>query len=128
VLPLQLRPLQVLLAEDNPTNRLVATRLLESQGHSVICAENGHIALAILAQQAVDVVLMDMQMPEMDGLEATRRIRVTEQRTPTRVPIIALTANAMAEDRQLCLDAGMDDFLAKPIRPELLKQALHEWT
>ncbi|WP_051534436.1 response regulator [Deefgea rivuli] len=128
VLPLQLRPLQVLLAEDNPTNRLVATRLLESQGHSVICAENGHIALAILAQQTVDVVLMDMQMPEMDGLEATRRIRVTEQTAPTRVPIIALTANAMAEDRQRCLDAGMDDFLAKPIRPELLKQALHEWT
>lgn len=126
--PLLLRPLQVLLAEDNPTNRLVATRLLESQGHSVICAENGQIALAILAQQAVDVVLMDMQMPEMDGLEATRRIRMLEQSAPARTPIIALTANAMAEDRQRCLDAGMDDFLAKPIRPELLKKALQEWT
>ena len=127
IIPLPSRPLQVLLAEDNPTNRLVATRLLESQGHHVICAENGQVALEILAHQTVDVVLMDMQMPEMDGLEATRRIRALEQSALIRIPIIALTANAMAEDRQRCFDAGMDDFLAKPIHPELLKKALQQW-
>ncbi|MBM5573775.1 response regulator [Deefgea sp. CFH1-16] len=123
-----IRPLQVLLAEDNPTNRLVATRLLEKQGHTVISAENGQWVLEILARQAVDVVLMDMQMPEMDGLEATRRIRQQELTVPQpRLPIIALTANAMAEDRLRCLEAGMDDFLAKPLKPELLDQALREW-
>ncbi|QZA80782.1 response regulator [Deefgea piscis] len=123
-----IRPLQVLLAEDNPTNRLVATRLLEKQGHTVISAENGQWVLEILARQAVDVVLMDMQMPEMDGLEATRRIRQQELTvSQPRLPIIALTANAMAEDRLRCIEAGMDDFLAKPLKPELLDQALREW-
>ncbi|QKJ65762.1 response regulator [Deefgea piscis] len=122
-----IRPLQVLLAEDNPTNRLVATRLLEKQGHTVISAENGQWVLEILARQAVDVVLMDMQMPEMDGLEATRRIRQQELTLAQRLPIIALTANAMEEDRLRCLEAGMDDFLAKPLKPELLDQALREW-
>ncbi|QZA78075.1 response regulator [Deefgea tanakiae] len=120
-------PLRILLAEDNPFNQLVAKRLLESQGHTVICADNGQIALEIMAQQTVDLVLMDMQMPEMDGLEATRRIRSIEQSASARTPIIALTANAMTEDRQRCVDAGMDDFLTKPIRPELLQKALLEW-
>jgi CheY-like chemotaxis protein len=120
-------PLRILLAEDNPINQLVAKRLLESQGHTVICAENGQIVLEVMAQQTVDVVLMDMQMPEMDGLETTRRIRLMEQSASARTPIIALTANAMTEDRQRCMDAGMDDFLTKPIRPELLQKALLEW-
>ncbi|MGL4996409.1 MAG: response regulator, partial [Deefgea sp.] len=121
------KPLRILLAEDNPSNQLVAKRLLESQGHTVICAENGQIALEIMAQQTVDIVLMDMQMPEMDGLEATRRIRLIEQSASARTPIIALTANAMTEDRQRCVDAGMDDVLTKPIRPQLLQKALLEW-
>ena len=123
-----IRPLQVLLAEDNPTNRLVATRLLEKQGHTVISAENGQWVLEILARQAVDVVLMDMQMPEMDGLEATRRIRQQElQQIQPRLPIIAVTANAMQEDRVRCFEAGMDDFLAKPLKPEMLDKVLRKW-
>jgi two-component system, sensor histidine kinase len=120
--------LRVLLAEDNPTNRLVATRLLENDGHIVFSAENGQLALDFLAKQQVDLVLMDMQMPEMDGLAATRAIRAKEKADPTikRLPIMALTANALEEDRQLCMNAGMDVFLTKPLRPALLKQALVE--
>jgi two-component system, sensor histidine kinase len=120
--------LRVLLAEDNPVNRLVATRLLENDGHTVFSAENGQLALDFLAKQQVDLVLMDMQMPEMDGIEATRAIRAQEKANPAtkRLPIMALTANSLAEDRQLCMDAGMDVFLTKPLRPALLKQALAE--
>ena len=122
------RKLRVLLAEDNPTNRLVATRLLENDGHTVFSAENGRLALDFLARQQVDLVLMDMQMPEMDGLEATRVIRARERANPRtkRLPIMALTANALEEDRQLCISAGMDLFLTKPLRPALLKQAMTE--
>ncbi|MCX7205621.1 MAG: response regulator [Proteobacteria bacterium] len=122
------RQLRVLLAEDNPTNRLVATRLLENDGHTVFSAENGQLALAFLAKEQVDLVLMDMQMPEMDGLEATRIIRANEKANPAikRLPIMALTANALEEDRKLCMNAGMDVFLTKPLRPALLKQALVE--
>ncbi|NHQ85833.1 response regulator [Iodobacter sp. HSC-16F04] len=124
----QPRKLRVLLAEDNPTNRLVATRLLENDGHTVFSAENGQLALDFLAKEQVDLVLMDMQMPEMDGLEATRFIRAQEQANPAgkRLPIMALTANALEEDKQLCINAGMDLFLTKPLRPALLKQALAE--
>ncbi|MFC7420120.1 ATP-binding protein [Iodobacter arcticus] len=124
----QPRKLRVLLAEDNPTNRLVATRLLENDGHTVFSAENGQLALDFLAKEQVDLVLMDMQMPEMDGLEATRSIRAQEKANPAikRLPIMALTANALEEDRQLCINAGMDLFLTKPLRPALLKQALAE--
>ncbi|STR45626.1 ATP-binding protein [Iodobacter fluviatilis] len=122
------RKLRVLLAEDNPTNRLVATRLLENDGHTVFSAANGQLALDFLAKEKVDLVLMDMQMPEMDGLEATRFIRAQEQANPAgkRLPIMALTANALEEDKQLCINAGMDLFLTKPLRPALLKQALAE--
>jgi two-component system, sensor histidine kinase len=122
------RKLRVLLAEDNPTNRLVATRLLENDGHTVFSAENGQLALDFLEKEHVDLVLMDMQMPEMDGLEATRKIRAQEKANPNikRLPIMALTANALEEDRELCMSAGMDLFLTKPLRPALLKQALAE--
>ncbi|HSV27953.1 MAG TPA: response regulator, partial [Candidatus Omnitrophota bacterium] len=114
-----LRPLRVLLAEDNPVNQKVARILLERQGHTVTLAVNGAEALRMAAAEEFDVVLMDMQMPEMDGLEATRRIRALDGPS-AGVPIVALTANAMKGDDERCLAAGMDAHVPKPIRPEQL--------
>ncbi len=108
------RALRVLLAEDNPVNQLLATRLLEKRGHSVAVGVNGREALVMLERESFDVVLMDLQMPEMGGLEATAVIRSREASSGARVPIIGLTAHARAEDRDRCLLAGMDDHLAKP--------------
>ncbi|MGL4517475.1 MAG: response regulator [Shewanella sp.] len=123
--PFEPRSLSILLAEDNPTNRLVALRLLEKMGHQVMCAENGEIALAMYQQHRFDLVLMDMQMPVMDGLIATERIRLMESKLGTsRLPIIALTANALERDREACMAAGMDCFLTKPIRSELLAETI----
>ncbi len=118
--PPALSGLKILLAEDNPVNQKVAARMLERLGHSVILAGNGLDALAALHNHSFDLILMDVQMPEMDGLEASRRIRVFEA-GKTRVPIVALTAHAMDSHRDECLAAGMDSFLTKPIRPESLK-------
>ncbi|HJT76418.1 MAG TPA: response regulator, partial [Gemmataceae bacterium] len=118
--------LRVLLAEDNAINQTLAVRLLEKQGHHVVVAGNGREALAALGREAFDVVLMDVQMPEMDGLEATAAIRRGEEGTGRRVPIVALTAHAMKGDRERCLAAGMDGYLAKPVRPEELTRALNE--
>ena len=115
------RPLRILLAEDNLVNQKLATRLLEKHGHSVALAETGAEAIAKSARELFDVILMDVQMPEMDGMEATRTIRAEERLTDSRVPIIALTAHAMAGDKERCLAAGMDGYLTKPIQwPELL--------
>jgi signal transduction histidine kinase/AmiR/NasT family two-component response regulator len=108
------RALRVLLAEDNPVNRLVATRLLEKRGHSVAVSVNGREVLDMLEREKVDVILMDVQMPEMGGLEATAIVRSREASSGGRIPIIGLTAHARAEDRDRCLLAGMDDYLAKP--------------
>ena len=120
-LPRARRALRVLLAEDNPINRELAMTLLEKLGHTVVSAHNGRQALSAVAQQPLDLVLMDVQMPEMDGLEAATRIRELERGTGRHLPIIALTANAMKGDREQCLAAGMDDHVTKPIRrPELL--------
>jgi len=116
---------RVLLVEDNPINRLVAVQLLEHDGAVVDVAEDGMAALAQLGRAAYDAVLMDMQMPVMDGLQATRHIRARPEFQ--RLPIIAMTANAIAADRQRCLDAGMDDHLAKPIEPALLVAKLAYW-
>jgi signal transduction histidine kinase/DNA-binding response OmpR family regulator len=121
-------PLRVLLAEDNPVNQKLATRLLEKQGHRVVLAPNGKEALAALEREPFDVVLMDVQMPEMDGLEAAALIRRKEEGTGRRVPIIALTAYALKGDRERCLAAGMDAYLAKPIRPDELARALDNLT
>jgi len=118
--------LRILLAEDNATSRLVAQRILERKGFFVSLAENGKQALDSHAQQEFDLVLMDVQMPIVDGLAATRKIREREQ-SKHRVPIIALTANATSEDRNKCAAAGMDDYLAKPFSADDLYEVLGRW-
>jgi CheY-like chemotaxis protein len=119
-----IRPLRVLVAEDNRVNQMVIVRLLEKVGHRVDVAANGHETLSALALASYDLVLMDCQMPEMDGFEATRAIREAERATGTHIPIVALTANALEGDRERCLAVGMDDYLAKPITPRALTAAL----
>ena len=116
------QPMDILLAEDDLSNQLVARRMLEKLGHTVVCVDNGREALAALEKKAFDLVLMDVQMPEMDGTEATREIRKDERFR--NVPIVALTAHAMAGDREQFLEAGMDDYLAKPIDMEEFKKVL----
>jgi CheY-like chemotaxis protein len=107
------RQLRVLVVDDNAVNRHLAIRLIEKQGHLVIPVSSGRAALAELAQHAFDLILMDVQMPEMDGFETTRAIRDRERLTGARVPIIAMTAHAMQGDRQRCLAAEMDEYVAK---------------
>lgn len=119
--------LRVLLAEDNPVNQLLVQRLLEKRGHSVVVASTGLEALDLLQREYVDVVLMDIQMPEMDGLEATKAIRSRESDGRPRMPVIALTAHAMKGDREKCLAAGMDAHLSKPIRPAELDEVLEKF-
>ena len=116
-------PLRMLLAEDNPMNQKLALTLLKRIGYQADVAENGRIALEMLHNQPYDVVLMDVQMPEIDGLEATRRLRreLPAERQPY---VIAMTANAMQGDREMCLAAGMDDYVSKPIRVEVLVEAI----
>jgi two-component system sensor histidine kinase/response regulator len=116
--------LNLLLVEDNPTNRLLAQRVLERAGHGVTLAENGAIALERLGRERFDLVLMDVQMPKLGGIEAAVAIRRGEEITGGHVPIIALTAHAMVQDRERCMNAGMDDYLTKPIRPAMLLEAI----
>ncbi|MEI9962511.1 MAG: response regulator [Limisphaerales bacterium] len=119
------RPLHILLAEDNATNQRLATINLEAWGHRVTIADNGEKAIETLAKDKFDLILMDMQMPRMSGLEATAAIRQQEQQNgKKRVPIIAMTANAMAGDRENCLQAGMDEYVTKPIRYHQLLAAM----
>ncbi|HEY1662965.1 MAG TPA: response regulator [Verrucomicrobiae bacterium] len=118
------RPLHILLAEDNVTNQRLAAINLESWGHHVSIADNGELAVAAVENGKFDLVLMDMQMPKMSGLEATTAIRAREKSTGTHVPIIAMTANAMAGDRENCVAAGMDEYVTKPIRYHQLVAAM----
>ncbi len=120
-----LNGLKILLAEDNPVNRKLAVRMLEKLGHTVQSAEDGLEALAALEKQPFDVVLMDVQMPHMDGLECTRAIRARDGLL-AGLPIIALIANAMEGDEEICLQAGMDGYMSKPIRWDLLAEMLTE--
>lgn len=124
--PAGTRPLNVLLAEDSPVNQRVATALLEKWGHCVTVAENGRQAIAAFCTQRFDLVVMDVQMPEMDGLEATQAIRHEEIGSGVHVPIIALTAHAMRGDRERCLAAGMDAYVTKPIRSKELARVIHD--
>jgi two-component system sensor histidine kinase/response regulator len=116
--------LRVLLAEDNAMNQRVATRLLERDGHVVTLCQNGREAVETWKREIFDLVLMDVSMPEMDGFAATAHIRERERRRGGHIPIVAMTAHAMKGDRERCLDAGMDDYLAKPIRPKELRTML----
>jgi PAS domain S-box-containing protein len=118
------RPLQVLLAEDNEVNQMLAVSLLEKRGHTVTVCGNGREAVQLALSQTFDVVLMDVQMPVMDGLAATTEIRQRERGTGRRIPIIALTAYAMKGDEDRCLEAGMDAYVSKPLRPQELVDAL----
>nr|MBP8137148.1 response regulator [Candidatus Eisenbacteria bacterium] len=125
--PLPFDRVRILLAEDIPTNQKVATRMLEKIGCAVYVAENGQIAFEKFKSERFDLVLMDCQMPEMDGFEATRAIRAHEAQFGGRIPIVALTANAMEGDRERCLQSGMDDFVSKPVRRDTLILALERW-
>ena len=116
---------RILLAEDNPINEEVARSMLENAGFQVTVAGDGEAALALARRQSYDLVLMDMQMPRMDGLEATRLIRALPGWAD--IPILAMTANAFAEDRDACLAAGMNDHVAKPVQPEQLLGTLARW-
>jgi CheY-like chemotaxis protein len=116
---------RILLAEDNEINALLATTILEEAGFSVEAVVNGAEAVEAAGRGAFDLVLMDVQMPEMDGLEASRQI-TSRWEPPQRPRIIAMTANAMQGDREMCLAAGMDDYLTKPIRVERLVEVLNE--
>jgi signal transduction histidine kinase/ActR/RegA family two-component response regulator len=118
------RHLRVLLAEDNVVNQVVASRVLTKQGHHVVICGNGREALERLAQERFDLILMDVEMPEVDGFEATAAIRAKEAVTGGRMPIIAMTAHALKGDRERCLAGGMDDYVSKPIEPNVLFETI----
>jgi PAS domain S-box-containing protein len=122
------RHYRILLAEDNEVNQKLAVRILHRRGHTVVVANNGVEALEALDRQTFDVVLMDVQMPAMSGFEATAAIRQIEKLSGRHVPIIAMTAHAMAGDRERCLEAGMDDYVSKPINPRVLFEVLDRVT
>ena len=118
--------LHILLAEDNKMNQIVAKKLMDKLGCSYVIANNGVECLGILEAGHFDLILMDCMMPEMDGLEATRRIRASGSNYAS-IPIIAFTANAMPSERQDCLDAGMDDYIDKPVDLDRITNLLKEW-
>ena len=120
----EMRAMKILLAEDNQINQRLASRLLEKRGHTVVIAENGRAAVEASHREPFDVILMDVQMPEMDGFEATQAIRAEEQNTGKHVRIIAMTAHAMKGDRERCLEMGMDAYIAKPLQVSELLAAL----
>ncbi len=120
--------LQILLVEDKPMNQKLASVLLGKKGYIVTVADNGRRALELLNSRSFDLILMDVQMPEMDGLEATKKIRMQEKDTGRHLPIIAMTAYAMEGDREKCLEAGMDGYISKPINAEELYQAIQQFS
>ena len=116
----------ILVAEDNPVNQLVAKKILEKLGYTCEIAANGIECLRLLEEQTFAIVLMDCMMPEMDGLEATRHIR-SSGAGYANIPIVAFTANTFSEDRQKCMDAGMNDYMPKPVSIERLTKILKDW-
>lgn len=125
------RPLQVLVVEDNAINQRVASHLLQKTGHAVVLAGNGQEALDLLSARPIDLVLMDVQMPIMDGLQATALIRERERGTDRHLPIVAVTAQALPGDRETCLNAGMDAYLTKPLDHgsllRVMEEAMRQW-
>ena len=117
---------QVLVVEDMKVNLMLITRILEKHGCKVASAANGKEAVTMVKKHPYDIVFMDCQMPEMDGFEATKHIR-EEEDARRHTPIVALTADAMSGDREKCLNAGMDDYLNKPIKPEQITEMLKKW-
>ena len=124
--PIAQRAMRVLVAEDSPVNQKLAAAMLGKMGHEVSLAGTGVEAIAKWSREPFDLIFMDIQMPEMDGFEATRRIRRHEQTTGRHIPIIAMTAHAMRDDRGRCLEAGMDDHLTKPISLQALGRAMEQ--
>ena len=125
------RKLRILLVEDNAVNQKLAVKILEKRGHRVVVAGNGSEALEAIGKENFHVVLMDVQMPVMDGYTATRKIRKREEKFGTsqkHIPIIAMTAHAMKGDREKCLAAGMDDYITKPINPNTLFPVIERWS
>jgi CheY-like chemotaxis protein len=125
IVPIRHHGKHILLAEDNKINQMVAKELLRVEGFETTVADNGRIAIELLQQQQFDLVLMDIQMPEMDGFEATRIIRSDKRFTD--LPILAMTASAMSSDKELSFAAGMNDHIVKPIDPNILYRALARW-
>jgi len=123
-LPAAQRPLSILLAEDNPVNQKLACRLLEKAGHRVTVAADGRQALSAWRAGAFDLVLMDFQMPHMDGLETTAAIRAREAAIGRHTPIVAMTAHALKGDQDRCLAAGMDGYVSKPIHLQQLLEVI----
>ena len=126
--PAASQALRILLAEDNLVNQKVTVRALERRGHTVILAGNGHEAVKLASRERFDLILMDVQMPEMDGFEATAAIREMERRTGSHAPIVAMTAHAMKSDQDRCLAAGMDDYISKPIHLNELIQKVEQFS
>ncbi|HXU21032.1 MAG TPA: response regulator [Verrucomicrobiae bacterium] len=121
------RGLRILVVDDNAINQNLAVLLVKKQGHSAVVANNGREALELLEKEVFDLVLMDVQMPEIDGVEATMRLREKEQQKGLgHLPVIALTAHAMAGDRERCLAAGMDGYVTKPVRVKELFAAIDD--
>lgn len=121
-----LQPLKILLVEDNVVNQKLALLLLKKKGHSIVVANNGLEAVEKHKSGDFDLILMDVQMPEMDGLDATRSIRKYEQFTGKHIPIIAMTAHAFKKDEEICLNAGMDAYVSKPISKSLLFETIRK--
>jgi CheY-like chemotaxis protein len=118
---------RILLADDVPVNQMVTMKMLANLGYQAHATANGFEVLEALSKIPYDLVLMDCQMPEMDGFEATKRIRALADPRLAQIPIVALTANAMAGDDKRCLEAGMDDYLSKPMKKEALRAKLEKW-
>jgi CheY-like chemotaxis protein len=120
---------KILLVEDNPINQMVAQKMLEKLGLKAAQANNGVEALTMLDKEAYDLVLMDCQMPEMDGFDATREIRKLDIKSINQhaIPIVAMTANVMSGDRERCMEVGMDDYIGKPVQRDQLESVLRKW-
>ena len=122
--PLVGRPLSILVAEDNFVNQKLTVAMLEKLGHRPIVVPNGEDAVTKWSEGGIDLILMDVQMPKVDGFDATRRIRYREMTSGGHMPVIAMTAHAMSGDRERCLEAGMDDYVSKPVTRAALEQAI----